>query len=150
MAIKTLFFKQFADVQKPSATEIFAEKKTFFKDLPVQLFVIGSSHHIIIGEHYTERLSCEFNLPEYLSEGVQVFRTETPLGKFYTSIWQETFEPSDFSGLEASYLKEDWTLIHCFEPNSAFTAIRLTDTEIYTIHSYPEWNSLVFTKTRLP
>jgi hypothetical protein len=150
MAIKTLYFQQFSTLKMPAESEIFAEKLTVHNHLHAQLFVIGSSHHIILGDHYTERLSCETDLPKYLTDKVQIFKTQTKQGKFYTSIWQETFEADEFSALEASYLKEDWTLLHCFAPNSAFTAIRLTDTEIYTIHSYPEYASLVFSKTRLP
>lgn len=150
MAIKTLFFQQFNGVKHPKPEEVFAEKVVQHNGISIQLHVIGSSHHLTVGDIYTERLSCETDLPQYLSDKVHIFRTQTQRGKFYTSIWQETFSDNEFGELEASYLKEEWTLLHCFAPNSAFTAIRLTLTEIYTIHSYPEHSSLVFTKTRLP
>lgn len=149
MPIRTMFFQQFDKRVEPSVDEVFAQSNGHFGGHPVKLYVIGTSHHITVGGEYTERLACDTEVPELLAVQVHSFQQDTTIGTFVTRIWQEVYSEKIFRALELSHLQEAWNLVHCFYDNSAFTGIRLTNFEVETIHTYPEYRSLVFSKTRL-
>ncbi len=150
MPLNTLYFQQYGDRVPPNPNEVFAQAKKYHALGVIELYVIGSSHHLILEDCYTERLSCETNLPEQLRGDSHCYKKDTPIGVFRTRLWQEAFPNDQFPSLEQEKLSEDWDIKHCFLKNAAFTAIRVNDNTIVTLHSYPEHCSLVFSETTLP
>ena len=150
MSLNQLFFQQFDTCTEPKKAEIFASQNLTHPWGSAKLWVIGSSHHLSLGSRYSERLSCATNLPNQLGDGPHIFTKTTASGLVKTTIWQEQSPAKEFFAREKAHLAEAWDLVHCFHEGSAFTGIRLSADEIFTIHTYPENLSLVFTRTKLP
>ena len=147
MSFRNLEFAHYNKRVLPEKDEIFASNTYLFQGLPLELYVIGTSHQLVLGDVYSERLACDTNQP--LLRDVQHYAIETKLGVFCTAIWCDSYTPSLFESMERSFLKDNWNLLYCFEEQSAITAIKAHGSEISTLHTYIEDHAIVFSRTRL-
>lgn len=147
----------YAGPKQPSVSNmtVYASEKFRVGSWPVQANIIGSSHYIAMsGVPYRELTSCrpivlpdgadDDDVEHYdITDGIDVTLTrETPV--FDVEIHIGTYPRIDLDS-------DDWDMLYTFEGDgpAAPTAISVSRFGWTTVHSYPEYNTDVWTSTLL-
>ena len=127
----------------------------------VELAIIGSSHYFQLDNVFTEILTCSDkknvnnNLIHHQANQDNFnFSKNFKHFKYIISVRSTGFdEIKEFDEFEQTLLQRKDVFLHCFEKNSAITALHYKETDnffmLQTWHSYPEYRKVIFSETVL-
>ncbi len=141
-----LYFLTFnkRDKSLETSQQVFAEQQHFINGSEFFLWVVGDSH--FIGSHeleFYELCSCKplkdaeasLRIDEFPSA---LFESKFSGGTAKTKVWVEKFR--------SNFKAKNYDLSHDFGPD-AFTGIKIFDDGYESLHTYPEYDALVFSRT---
>lgn len=127
----------------------------------LELAIIAESHYIMLKDTFTELLSCADNtglkcipIKECSTQALE-FSYDFGTFLYRTKMTSNTFpSKAAFMAEEQKIAEQNNLLFHFFEKNTALTALSLQQNTaqtciIETRHSYPDFNTLVFSTTEL-
>ncbi len=149
----------FGDTNFENKFKIIDKKLTDTLIGKLEIAIIAESHYIMLDNVFTELLSCSDNIK---IPSIPIKKQSSPRMQFSykfnsflysTSIYNKEFaDDKIFKKEEQKIATQKNLLFHFFEKNTALTSIILKENSnqrciIETCHSYPDFNTIVYSKT---
>jgi len=127
----------------------------------LEFAIIGGSHFVSLKDYFMEILSCTI---ENIAEDKLIFKQNGTSLKYeynfenlnYQTVIEDLLfnRPDRFKSVEKEILNRKPQLFHCFDEQTAITAIKIDLPEngtvkITTWHTYPEFLTIVLSETKL-
>lgn len=124
-----------------------------------ELAIIGSSHYLLLENHFMEILTCSQdikNQPELILHKKQnefYFKKDFNHYTYSISVQTSVFGKKEFQDFESALINRKDLFIHAFKKQSAITALHYQNTSdqflLKTWHTYPDYQKIISSETLL-